>query len=317
MRAPPPITVVTTTYNWPKALAQAIPTVLAQTFTDFEYLIIGDACNDETEDLVRSFDDPRIIWHNLPENTGNQSGVNKVALRMAQGKAIAYLNHDDLWFEDHLKTLIDPLVLGDLDIVHSLALEVAAPGSDFRGLLGMLRKTPDSSFTYTPMTSNVIHTAAAARAAGGWIDWRETKHIPTLDFFRRVSAVRGRFGAELHITSVKFHSGDRLNSYALKEAREQERYAELMRTDPQLRYREAIVAFASLSMHERCPKLAAPPMPSDAAPGWQIEQWRRLRGLRPMLELGASEPGQIAPVPVKKTSPIRVDENRRAYFSQC
>lgn len=311
----PPVTVVTSTYNWPKALAQAIPTVLAQTFSDFEYLIVGDACTDETEDLVRSFDDPRIVWHNLPKNTGNQSGVNKVALEMAKGGSIAYLNHDDLWFPDHLESLLDPLTSGGLDMAASLALEVAAPGHHFRGVLGMPTQTSPGSLTCSFMTSNVLHTAAAGKEAGGWIDWRSTNKIPTLDFFFRLAGLRGRFCVVAHITSIKFHSGDRLNSYVLKEAFEQCHYAELIRSDSTLRYREAMVALTCMAIGASNPKLVQPKMPDNAPPGWQIEQWRRMRGLAPMLDLGSSEPGEISPLPKPAPSIFKVDDKGRVVFS--
>lgn len=315
MNTRPPLTVVTSTYNWPRALEQAIPTALAQTFSDFEYLIIGDGCTDETEDLVRAFHDPRIIWRNLAENTGNQSGVNKVALEMARGECIAYLNHDDLWFPDHLDALIGPLRSGDLDIVNSLCIEVSAPGHHFRGILGMPFRTSPTQLAVCPMTSNVLHTASAAQAAGGWIDWRESQAVPTQDFFSRLRKLRGRFGIAPHVTSLKFHSGDRLKSYVLKEAFEQQRYADLMRSDPDLRYREVMIAMAYGAMGESNPKLAQPKMPANAPPGWQIEQWRRMRGLAPMLDLGASEPGIIAPLPASLPSRLSVDKNGHALIS--
>src|SRR6185436_12496031 len=103
----PLVTVVTTTYDWPSALRVAMESVLAQTFRDFEYLVVGDGCTDGTAALVASFADPRIRWHNLARNSGNQSVPNRAAVEMARGKYVAYLNHDDIWFPNHLESLVE------------------------------------------------------------------------------------------------------------------------------------------------------------------------------------------------------------------
>lgn len=285
----PAVTVVTATYNWPAALRQAMDSALAQTFDDFEYLVIGDCCTDETEDLVRSYPDARIRWHNLPENTGNQSGVNRVALEMARSPLVAYLNHDDLWFPDHLAGLVDLMRRRDVDIVNSVCLEIAPGDHHFRGLMGLPFRTR-SRVLLDPMTSTVMHRIDAAAAAGDWIDWRETREVPTTDFFRRVREVRGRFAVLPELTVLKFHSGSRRSSYREKTAVEQEHWAERMRTDPQLRYRETMQAVVCERLRQESPLALHPAKPKHTRPGWQIEQWRRIRGLVPMVDLGDSDP---------------------------
>ena len=289
----PLVSVVTSTYNWPKALAQAIPTVLSQTFSDFEYLIIGDCCTDETEELVYSFKDQRIKWHNLPQNTGNQSGVNKFALTKTRGKYIAYLNHDDLWFPDHLETALTAFHKRDLDIVNTLSLEIGADKSHFRAVLGLPKLISPGVCLLLPMTTSVVHTADAANLVGGWTDWRETHAIPTQEFFQKLQCLRQRFAVVSSVTSLKFHSGDRKNSYLLRDASEQEIWADQIKQDPNLRLRETLTAITCESMGESPVKLSQPTRPINAPLGWQVEQWRRMRGLRPMIDLGESDPRDI------------------------
>lgn len=302
----PLVSVVTTTYNWPDALKVAISTVLEQSFENFEYLIIGDCCTDETEAEVRKFRDPRIKWLNLDKNTGNQSGVNKIALQMAKGKYIAYLNHDDLWFPDHLSSLLSPMQEQDIDVISSLSINIKPPGYDYRQILGFPWGINPTTLGVYPMTSNVMHTAAAARLCGGWKDWREITQVPTQEFFARLRALRGRFGVLNSVTALKFHSGDRKNSYVDRAAAEQIHYYNLIKTDPGMRYREVMKAITFEIVGEQAQTIPQPEPPKNPKPGWQIEQWRRMRGLEPMLDLGNEEPGTDMKMPAKKPSVVSI-----------
>lgn len=286
-------------------------TVLAQTYTDFEYLVIGDHCTDDTAEVVAGFRDSRISWHNLPENTGNQSGVNKIAMEMARGDVVAYLNHDDLWFPDHLETLVLPLVENNLDIVSSLTLSVKPPGINHRRIMGLPNIDDNGSIRVAPMTSNVAHSRNAAAAAGGWIDWRETRKVPTQDFFARLRSLRGAFAIVNDITSLKFHSGDRKDSYRTRQATEQAYYAKQMQADPGFRYREAMKSLAYMRMKVPAPQLPLPEKPKDAPPGWLVEHWRINRGLDPKLAIDARQSVEALE---EKDSSVSILENDKALI---
>ena len=100
------------TYNWATVLPYSIGSVLDQTFTDFELLVIGDGCTDESEQVVAAIADPRVHWINLPTNTGNQAGPNNEGLRRARGDIVAHLGHDDLWLPRHLEHLVAAIDAG-------------------------------------------------------------------------------------------------------------------------------------------------------------------------------------------------------------
>ena len=87
----PHVTVVIPTYNYAGVLEYSISSVLDQTFRDFELLVVGDGCTDDSERVVRSIGDARVQWVNLPRNTGHQTGPNNEGLRRARGEVIAYL----------------------------------------------------------------------------------------------------------------------------------------------------------------------------------------------------------------------------------
>jgi glycosyltransferase involved in cell wall biosynthesis len=125
--AQPAVSIIVATYNRSNVLRCALETVVGQTFADWEAWVIGDACTDDTEQVVRSFGDPRIQFHNLESNFGEQSGPNNEGVRRARGACIAYLNHDDLWLPQHLERLHHHLMDAAADLVFSLVEEVHKP----------------------------------------------------------------------------------------------------------------------------------------------------------------------------------------------
>ena len=124
----PTISVITATYNRSNVLAYTIRTVLWQTIPDWELWVIGDACTDDTEAVVRSFGDPRINFFNLPKNCGEQSGPNNEGFRRSCGQYIAYLNRDDLWFPDHLERTIAEIESTGADMVLALGERITSSG---------------------------------------------------------------------------------------------------------------------------------------------------------------------------------------------
>ena len=85
----PRVTVITATYNWATVLPYSIASVLDQTFTDFELLVVGDGCTDESAQVVSAIADPRVHWCNLPGNVGHQYAPNNEGIRRANGEVIA------------------------------------------------------------------------------------------------------------------------------------------------------------------------------------------------------------------------------------
>ncbi len=115
----PLVSVCIPTYNRASLLVErAVSSVLAQTYKNFEIIIIGDCCTDNTAELLSQIDDPRLKFYNMPKRkrrypisvenhwfVGGAIPANK-SLSLAKGKWIARNDDDDIWTPDHLETLL-------------------------------------------------------------------------------------------------------------------------------------------------------------------------------------------------------------------
>lgn len=114
----PLISIPIPTYdNFRRLGDRALPSVLAQSYQNFEVVVVGDDAPPETAEVVASFGDPRLRFHNLPyrgpypeDRTArwHVAGVPpwNTAVRMARGRWIAPLNDDDAFTPDHLELLL-------------------------------------------------------------------------------------------------------------------------------------------------------------------------------------------------------------------
>lgn len=96
------ISVLMAVFNGAKYLKQSIKSILEQTYYDFEFIIIDDASTDSTGDIVKAFNDPRIIYQKLPANKGTAGALN-YGLNIAKGDWIARIDSDDINTPDRLE----------------------------------------------------------------------------------------------------------------------------------------------------------------------------------------------------------------------
>jgi glycosyltransferase involved in cell wall biosynthesis len=116
------ISVLLPTHNRADVLGYAIASVLWQTEQDFELLIVGDGCTDETPNVVASFHDERIRWFDLPKAPLSGYANRNLVLKRARGRYVAYAQHDDIFFPDHLAHLIATIEGSECDWCYSLPL---------------------------------------------------------------------------------------------------------------------------------------------------------------------------------------------------
>src|SRR5476651_2363164 len=101
MDANPTITVLMPAYNAERFIGEAIASVLQQTYTDFELVIVNDGSTDSTFDIITTFNDPRIVVVNQ-ENMGVAAALN-TGLKHAKGTYIARFDADDVCYSQRLE----------------------------------------------------------------------------------------------------------------------------------------------------------------------------------------------------------------------
>lgn len=105
----PKVSVLTPVYKTPeKYLREAIESILNQTFSDFEFIILDDCPDDTREDIVKSYDDSRIKYHKNAENLGISKSRNKL-IDLAQGEYLAVFDHDDISLPTRLEKQVEYL----------------------------------------------------------------------------------------------------------------------------------------------------------------------------------------------------------------
>jgi glycosyltransferase involved in cell wall biosynthesis len=274
----PLTSVIIPTYNWSRVLRIAIHGVLWQTEEDFELLVIGDGCTDDSEDVVRAFGDARIRWHNLPRNSGNQSAPNNVGLERARGTYVAYCGHDDVWHPDHLRTLLAAARAAGAGVASSLVEMIGPAGTSFRTIVGIYPPGGYDGVEGLP-PSGLLHRREIAEGIGGWRDYREIWRNPDTDFVYRAWEAGVRFVSTGELTAFKFPSALRRNSYRDRPSHEQATYRRRIQDDRWFMLREVLaIAWVHLRrLPMRVPIHATPPDPHT--PGWQVTQFRKYRGL--------------------------------------
>lgn len=101
------VSVITPTYNSAKFIGRTIQSVLAQTYQNWEMIIVDDCSKDNTKEIVENYvrKDSRIQYYLLDKNSG-AAVARTTAMKLAQGSYMAFLDSDDIWMPEKLERQI-------------------------------------------------------------------------------------------------------------------------------------------------------------------------------------------------------------------
>lgn len=169
MSAAPRLSVYVPTYNRAGYLAQALATLLAQRFADFEVVVVDNASTDGTAALVAGIGDPRVRYERNARNVGSIANWNR-CLDVARGELVAICHDDDLYHPDFLARGV--AMLDDhprAAFVHTAATVVDPGGRPLRVLRASpddrVERGPDAFVRYLRESHDVVMSTVIARRA--------------------------------------------------------------------------------------------------------------------------------------------------------
>lgn len=247
----PLVSVVIATYNRSQTLRHAVKSVCDSLLGDWELIVVGDACTDDTAECVAGFNDSRVRFVNLPSRSGHQAGPNNHGIALARGRYVAFLNHDDLYFPDHLSACVSELERSGADLVW-VPCAVARPEprseTDF-GFCFALVGLPGPDGGYSPfamcLASSWVFRRELADRVGPWQQPDQLYVTPSQDWLFRA----WRSGAVMRflpkVTVIVVLAGPRPGSYTRRTSPEHETIAKALSENP--KYRERILEEASIN----------------------------------------------------------------------
>lgn len=123
------VSVIMPSFNTGKYIKQSIESVMAQTYQNWELLIVDDCSTDSTDEIISSISNERIRYFKNEHNSGAAVSRNR-ALREAKGKWIAFLDSDDLWMPDKLEKQIAFMEKNNYHFSYTNYLEMDANGGE-------------------------------------------------------------------------------------------------------------------------------------------------------------------------------------------
>lgn len=113
------VSVIMPAYNAVRHIAESVESVRAQTFGEWELLVVDDGSTDDTRAVVRRFaeEDERVRY--VPRTNGGQAAARNTGLAAARGRLIAFLDADDLWLPHKLEAQLAVLEEKGVDLVYT------------------------------------------------------------------------------------------------------------------------------------------------------------------------------------------------------
>ncbi len=211
-RPNPAVSVIVPTYERREAVRRAIASVLAQTFRDFELIVVDDGSRDGTDEGLAALS-PLLRYVRRP-NRGVAAARN-AGIRLARGRIVAFLDSDDVWLPHHLS-----LIVALFDRYPDAVLASTAPGYQNAGRASLERSWCEQAFPaiLTRAIAGFVSSTAVRRsdldAVGGFDEARPV--LEDTDLWLRL-AVRGPFALQRHRSALIGRSAGSLSERVRRE----------------------------------------------------------------------------------------------------
>ena len=175
----PLVTVIMPCYNAEKLIAESIDSVVAQTYPNWELIVVDDCSSDSSSEIVKAYTekDKRIKYLKSEKPSGGPSVPRNIGIENAKGEYVAFLDSDDLWLPQKLGRQLEYMRNNGFDFVYSYYEKMSADGTRDNRIVRTKLKSDYSSI----LKSNSIPclTSLLKRDLIGDIRFKE---IPQEDF---------------------------------------------------------------------------------------------------------------------------------------
>jgi glycosyltransferase involved in cell wall biosynthesis len=185
----PSVSVIIPTYNRRDLVKEAVYSVLQQSFTDFEVLVIDDGSTDNTQDITKQIDNKQVRYY-YKEN-GGISNARNTGLSKAKGKYVALLDSDDLWPKKYLEIMLNKLERNpDYGMAYSSFKDIYPDGREAEGLSPERYLSGQLTMNYFGKMPCILPSATIFRksAIEDLFFDEHLKYTEDIDFFLRLSA---------------------------------------------------------------------------------------------------------------------------------
>ncbi len=206
-KSEPVVTVLISTFNRPRYFAEALDSIVHQDYKNLQIIAANDGGQD-VSDIVNSYDDSRLLFINRRENRGLPYTLNE-ALAQAKGKYICYLGDDDLYYPNHVSTLVNALEnQTDCQVAYSDLYKVyckVCPDGSRKALSKVVEISRDFDRFFMLYYNHVLHVSLMHRRdllektglynekVNVLIDWDMTRRLVFFSDFYHVPEITGEF----------------------------------------------------------------------------------------------------------------------------
>lgn len=195
MNIDPSVSVIIATHNHAHFLPECLASVKAQTYKDYEVIVVDNGSTDNTRDVVRDLSWNKLRYH-YQDNTGSVAGPRNTGIKLARGEFVAFLDSDDLWYEQKLERAIGALNKDARIDILSHDLFFVKPGKE----KSLIRTGPlkDDMFTSLLIENCLLGSATVVKKSvmldiGGFDGSKDFIHAEDYEAWLRIAYLSKKF----------------------------------------------------------------------------------------------------------------------------
>lgn len=187
------ISVILPTYNRAATLKRAVDSVLNQTYSDIELIVVDDCSTDDTEKIIDGYDDNRLQYVKLKKNSGACVARN-IGIKKANGEYIAFQDSDDFWEKEKLEVQLKSLEESGMNLSFC---RIEVYDGEYPGILRPnnkeIRRVESRGLQSALCNGNFISTQAILGEAKCFKECRFDENLPRLQDFDICLRLAGKF----------------------------------------------------------------------------------------------------------------------------